>query len=160
MLNRSSKHKKDPELSITIDESTKVSDLSYEGFVETAPERRPAPVYEDENSENTEARLTPSELYRNIVKENEEIMSEFENDILKDREKQYGNPVEMHNRIAEIWSGILNHPVTGYEVALCMTGLKLARATKNASDPDSLIDAHGYAEIAQMIWADTEKGNK
>lgn len=83
-------------------------------------------------------------------------MSEFENDILNDREKQYGNPVEMHNRIAEIWSGILNHPVTGYEVALCMAGLKLARATKNASDPDSLIDAHGYTEIAQLIWEDID----
>lgn len=140
MLDRFPKHKKDPELSITIDESTKINDLSYEGFVKTTPDGRTAPLHEDERPEH--------------------IKKGFEYGILKDREKQYGNPVEMHNRIAEIWSGILNHPVTGYEVALCMTGLKLARATKNASDPDSLIDAHGYAEIAQMIWEDTEKGNK
>lgn len=106
-------------------------------------------------SEN-EARQTPSELYRNIVKENEEIMSEYENDILKDREKSYGNPIQMHNRIAKIWSALLNKPVTAYEVALCMAGLKLARATKNASDPDSLIDAHGYTEIAQTIQADVD----
>lgn len=84
-------------------------------------------------------------------------MSEYENDILKDREKSYGDPIEMHNRIAKIWSAILNQPVTAYEVALCMTGLKLARATKNASDPDSLIDAHGYTEIAQTIQADVEE---
>lgn len=103
-------------------------------------------------SEN-EARQTPSELYRNIMKETEEIMSGYDNDILKDREKSYGNPIHMHNRIAQIWSAILNHPVSGYEVALCMTGLKLARATKNASDPDSLVDAHGYVEIAQTIHA-------
>lgn len=96
-------------------------------------------------------RQTPSEVYRNIVKENEEIMSEYENDILKDREKSYGDPIQMHTRIAKIWSAILNKPVTAYEVALCMTGLKLVRATKNASDPDSLIDAHGYTEIAQNI---------
>ena len=80
-------------------------------------------------------------------------MQEYENDILKDREKSYGNPIQMHNRIASIWSALLNKPVTAYEVALCMTGLKLARATKNASDPDSLIDAHGYTEIAQSIQA-------
>lgn len=89
-------------------------------------------------------------------------MSEYENDILKDREKNYGDPIQMHTRIAKIWSAILNKPVTAYEVALCMTGLKLVRATKNASDPDSLIDAHGYAEIAQTIQADidSQAGNQ
>lgn len=81
-------------------------------------------------------------------------MSNYENHILKDREKSYGNPVEMHERIAKIWSGILNVKVDAYEVALCMAGLKLARATNNADDPDSLIDAHGYAEIAQIIQED------
>ena len=84
-------------------------------------------------------------------------MSEYENDILKDREESYGDPIQMHTRIAQIWSAILNKPVTAYEVALCMTGLKLARATKNASDPDSLIDAHGYTEIAQTIQAGNQK---
>lgn len=78
-------------------------------------------------------------------------MSEYENDILEERQKNYGDPIQMHTRIAKIWSAILNKPVTAYEVALCMTGLKLVRATKNASDPDSLIDAHGYTEIAQNI---------
>ena len=84
-------------------------------------------------------------------------MSEYENDILKDREESYGDPIQMHTRIAQIWSAILNKPVTAYEVARCMTGLKLARATKNASDPDSLIDAHGYTEIAQTIQANNQK---
>ena len=84
-------------------------------------------------------------------------MSEYENDILKDREESYGDPIQMHTRIAQIWSAILNKPVTAYEVALCMTGLKLARATKNASDPDSLIDAHGYTEIAQTIQASIQE---
>ena len=83
-------------------------------------------------------------------------MPEYTNDILKDREKSYGNPVDMHERIAKIWSGILNHHVTAYEVALCMTGLKLARSTKNAFDPDSLIDAQGYTEIAQKIQGEIE----
>lgn len=116
------------------------NDPSYGGFVKTTPYGRTVPMQEGEGPDY--------------------IIQDFEYNILKDREKQYGNPVEMHERIAEIWSGILNHPVTGYEVALCMTGLKLARATKNPTDPDSLIDAHGYAEIAQMFWEDTEKGNK
>ena len=115
------------------------------------------PAARGQSMSENEARPNPSELYRNIVKENEETMQEYENDILKDREKSYGDPIEMHNRIAKIWSAVLNEPVTAYEVALCMAGLKLARATKNASDPDSLIDAHGYAEIAQSIQAYVEK---
>lgn len=118
------------------------------------------PAARGQSMSENEARPNPSEVYRNLVKENEEIMQEFmqeyENDILKDREKSYGNPIEMHNRIASIWSALLNKPVSAYEVALCMTGLKLARATKNASDPDSLIDAHGYTEIAQTIQADID----
>lgn len=114
------------------------------------------PAARGQSMSENDPRPNPSELYRNIVKENEEIMTEYENDILKDREKSYGNPIQMHNRIASIWSALLNKPVSAYEVALCMTGLKLARATKNASDPDSLIDAHGYTEIAQTIQADVD----
>ena len=78
-------------------------------------------------------------------------MYEYENDILKEREKQYGDPMEMHNRISWLWSGILNTEVSAYQVALCMAALKLARATRNPSDPDSLIDVHGYVEIAKLI---------
>lgn len=136
MLERFPKHKKDQELSIAIHESIKIDDPSYRGFVITTPDGRTVPLHEDESPEHVE--------------------QDYENDILKDREKSYGNPIQMHNRIAQIWSALLNKPVTAYEVALCMTGLKLARATKNASDPDSLIDAHGYTEIAQTIQADID----
>lgn len=72
-------------------------------------------------------------------------------DILKEREKSWGNAEETHARIAKIWSGILDCEVSSYQVALCMAGMKLVRAEKKIDDPDSLIDVDGYTRIAQDI---------
>lgn len=71
--------------------------------------------------------------------------------ILKEREASWGEPVLTHTRIAKVWSGILNHPVTPSQVALCMAGLKLVRADLNSDDPDSYVDARAYVTIAADI---------
>lgn len=76
---------------------------------------------------------------------------EYKNDILAEREKSYGDPVLMHERIAKIWSGILGHEINANEVALCMIGLKLARSQNDPTHEDSLVDVAGYNEIAQLI---------
>lgn len=81
----------------------------------------------------------------------EKDQQKYKNDILADREKTYGDPTEMHDRIAKIWSGILNHEVTGFEVALCMVGMKAARAQQNPGHEDSVVDMLGYSEIAKII---------
>lgn len=70
--------------------------------------------------------------------------------ILEERRKQWGDPVETHERIAKVWSGVLGHPVTAQQVALCMAGLKTVRAAVNPSEPDSYDDGRGYWQIAQM----------
>lgn len=80
----------------------------------------------------------------------------YKNHILIDREKTYGDPTEMYDRISKIWSGILNHEVTGFEVVLCMVGMKTARAQKNPGHKDSVVDMLGYSEIAEII-ANTEE---
>ena len=71
--------------------------------------------------------------------------------ILVERGKQWGDPVYTHERIARVWSGILNFQVSAHDVALCMVGLKLVRAAVNPAEPDSYTDAKGYADIAMMI---------
>ena len=78
-------------------------------------------------------------------------MSTQRDEILEIREKQWGSAKRTHERIAVVWSGILDTEVTAHQVALCMTGMKLVRASINPSDPDSLVDARGYAAIAQEI---------
>lgn len=71
--------------------------------------------------------------------------------ILVERGKQWGDPVYTHERIARVWSGILNFHVTAHDVALCMVALKLVRASVNPAEPDSYTDAKGYSDIAMMI---------
>ena len=71
--------------------------------------------------------------------------------ILVERGKQWGDPVYTHERIARVWSGILNFQVSAHDVALCMVALKLVRASVNPTEPDSYTDAKGYADIAMII---------
>lgn len=91
---------------------------------------------------------------------------EYKNDILSVREKQWGNPLKTHQRIADVWVSVLGDKmvkgstITPYEVALMMSGLKLVRASINPSDPDSLIDAQGYTELAQLFAKEENKTNE
>ena len=79
-------------------------------------------------------------------------MSEKIDALLEQRGSSWGNAASTHSRIAQVWSGILDTEVTAGQVALCMTGLKLVRASVNPSDPDSFDDGHGYLAIAEDIY--------
>ena len=72
--------------------------------------------------------------------------------LLEQRGSSWGNAANTHSRIAQVWSGILDTEVTAGQVALCMTGLKLVRASVNPDDPDSFDDGHGYLAIAEDIF--------
>ncbi len=69
--------------------------------------------------------------------------------LLADREKDYGNALDTHTRIAQVWSGILGHEVQPVHVALMMAGLKLVRAEKGPTKKDSYDDALAYVTIAR-----------
>ena len=79
-------------------------------------------------------------------------MNEKIDALLEERGKSWGNASATHARIAQVWSGILDHPVTAGQVALCMTGLKLVRGSINPDDPDSFDDGQGYLSIAKDIY--------
>ena len=72
--------------------------------------------------------------------------------LLEQRGSSWGNAASTHSRIAQVWSGILDTEVTAGQVALCMAGLKLVRASVNPDDPDSFDDGHGYLAIAEDIF--------
>jgi len=60
-----------------------------------------------------------------------------------DRQDQYGHPLDNFQRTADLWSVILNIPVTPEQVALCMVQVKVARELQNPKR-DNIVDAIGY----------------
>lgn len=64
-----------------------------------------------------------------------------------DRQDEYGDVFENHERIASEWSSILGHPVTGGQVAACMVAVKRSRLTQNPQHHDSHVDALAYTAI-------------
>lgn len=79
-------------------------------------------------------------------------------EILKERGKQWGDPITTHIRIAKVWSAILDVEVQPVHVALCLAGMKLVRASVNPTEPDNYEDIPGYSDIAKMIIGlDSEK---
>lgn len=74
--------------------------------------------------------------------------------ISSDRNKQYGPPSENFNRIARIWSVILEKDITEEDVAMCMVGIKMARyAARSGYQPDTWIDIAGYAGCGYEVGA-------
>ena len=71
--------------------------------------------------------------------------------LLAEKGKSWGDAVHTHARIAQVWSGILDHEVTPVEVALCMNGLKTIRAAINPDEVDSFDDGKAYWQIASDI---------
>jgi hypothetical protein len=64
---------------------------------------------------------------------------------IRERGKSYGPILKNHERIAALWSTLLEHPVTPVQVAMCMTALKLARLMETPNHEDSAVDIAGYA---------------
>lgn len=70
---------------------------------------------------------------------------------LSDRGSAYGDASDNFQRIADIWSVILNDHVTMKEVALCMAAVKMARLIETPDHADSWIDLAGYAALGVEV---------
>ena len=65
-----------------------------------------------------------------------------------DRAQEYGEKKTMHHNIARLWSAYLNTDVTGHDVALMMTLLKMARTKAGNVTEDTYVDMAAYSAIA------------
>jgi hypothetical protein len=76
--------------------------------------------------------------------------------VLGDRNADYGTPHEDLGGIGLMWTGLLNSrlkpgvAITGQDVALMMTALKLRREAHRPK-ADNIIDAHGYLLCAEWM---------
>ena len=74
------------------------------------------------------------------------------------RAKDYGPVKKNHQRIADIWTILLDkklkEPITPEEVVACMVGVKTARLAEDINKDDSWIDIIGYAALGGEIIND------
>jgi len=71
--------------------------------------------------------------------------------LTQDRGRIYGSPYTNHKRIAELWSGLLEFPITAHQVVLCMASVKLARLVETPSHHDSIVDAIAYLAFYEDV---------
>ena len=80
-----------------------------------------------------------------------QILDEAKRLIHTDRQKDYGHPLINHQRIASLWSVILEKEITPAQAALCMAMVKAARLVQTPQHEDSYIDGAAYFAIAGEI---------
>jgi len=66
-------------------------------------------------------------------------------DTIRERGRSYGPIKQNHERIAALWSTVLEHPVTPVQAAMCMALVKMARLMETPNHRDSAVDIAGYA---------------
>jgi Domain of unknown function (DUF6378) len=69
------------------------------------------------------------------------------------RRREYGEPIDLFEQVAQRWSLTLGTKISPAQVALCLIDLKIARLTHDSRHLDSIADIAGYAgclaEVAQ-----------
>ena len=93
-------------------------------------------------------------LWVSTMKNRKHFLDTAEALINGDRAKEYGPARKNHERIAKIWSVILEQDVTPEQVVACMVGLKLARLSEDMTKNDSWVDIIGYAALGGEIVND------
>jgi Domain of unknown function (DUF6378) len=80
------------------------------------------------------------------------------------RRREYGEPVDLFEQVAQRWSLTLRSKVSPAQVVLCLIDLKLARLARDPKHLDSQIDVEGAVldhvqkllaapELVARIWA-------
>jgi len=78
------------------------------------------------------------------------ILQEAETIVNGARAQLYGDVTKNHRRIAQLWSVVLDQPVSAREAALCMLLVKVAREVHRPKR-DNRVDMAGYAEVLDRI---------
>ena len=78
--------------------------------------------------------------------------------ITGDREEDYGEAHKNFSDIAALWSVVLGVDVQPWQVAACMSQLKLARAIKTSTHADSWVDMAGYVGLAAELALGDDNG--
>ena len=93
-----------------------------------------------------------------MKKDRDYFLAEAQKLIKGPRAIDYGPVKKNHQRIADIWTILLDkklkEPITPEEVVACMVGVKTARLAEDINKDDSWIDIIGYAALGGEIIND------
>ena len=67
------------------------------------------------------------------------------------RRREYGEPVELFEHVAQRWSLTLGNRVSPAQVVLCLIDLKLARLAHDPKHLDGQVDIAGYAAVLREV---------
>ena len=81
----------------------------------------------------------------------EDLLKQAESLVNGHREEDYGPANINHQRIADMWSVILNYEVSLQDVYLCMIAVKMSRLIHDSEHEDSWIDIAGYAALGGEV---------
>lgn len=65
-----------------------------------------------------------------------------------ERARDYGEPQQSFEKIAELWSTYLHQPISVTDVGMMMILLKVARNGRGKDKDDNFVDICGYASLA------------
>jgi hypothetical protein len=67
------------------------------------------------------------------------------------RRREYGEPVDLFEHIAQRWSLTLSAKVSPAQVVLCLIDVKMARLAPDPRHLDSQVDVAGYAACLREV---------
>ena len=76
-----------------------------------------------------------------------EILQKAEQMINGPRARDYGDAYNNHERIAKMWTVLLEKEITVPQVYQCMIAVKLSRLIETPEHEDSAIDICGYGAL-------------
>lgn len=105
--------------------------------------------------------IPPAEFWlgdRGVLEAGEQrsILAEAGDAVHGDRRKDYGSPLENHDRTAKLWSSYLGVTVTAEDVCMLNILQKISRA-RHAMKRDNLVDIAGYAANVELIENERKK---
>ena len=103
-----------------------------------------------------EAQIAQLQRQRPLSPMGDDLMQEAWDLSNGDRHASYGSAEDAFRAYGHIWTGLLTRKlrpgvvITPEDVALLMTGLKLARDSANGKR-DNIVDAHGYLSLLARL---------
>jgi Domain of unknown function (DUF6378) len=82
---------------------------------------------------------------------NAEAFLEHAADLVTGRRREYGEPVDLFEHIAQRWSLTLGINVTPAQAVLCLIDVKMARLARDPKHLDSQVDVAGYAGCLREV---------